>query len=271
MKIKNRIGNRLASIAMVLLAMQAAGFAQKHLPRIEKQIEKGHFTKAENKLKEMYAHDSSAIEYYYYKGEINRVQGNYNAAEKYFSSVLTINPGSSRATAAIGKVYAQDGQITKAIAELNTAIIMDSANAMYYNSLGAVYFIMNEFETALPILLKAYKLNPRSYSVLYNLGITYSHLQEYNKAIVFLSKSLKKYKNRRVYAERGYVYYKLKKDKKALRNYNKALRMRDARVAWDKEGKGELYYQRAQVWKDLGKQAKYEKDTQFAKQYGYNN
>lgn len=260
---------KLASVSLLLLLVSVAGLAQKHLPKVEKLIIKQQYLKAEVELKAMYANDSSAPEYSYYMGEINREQGRYDMAEKYLNKALGINPGSAQVTAALGKVYAQERKITKAITQLSTAIIMDSANDEYHCSLGAVYMLMDDYETALTILLKAYTLNPKSATTLFNLGLTYSRLKKYDEAVIFLSKSLKKYKDRRVYKERAYAWYQLGRYRKAIRDYTKAIRRKDTKVAWDKQGIGELYYSRAQVWKGLGNKAKYERDMLSAKGNGY--
>lgn len=270
MSIKSRIRTKFGLVTLLLFTLSVAGLAQKVIYAVKKPLDKGQVTKAEKKLKKIYAHDSSTLEYYYYMGEITRSLGYYKQAEKYFNKVLEMNPGSVFATEGLGKAYAQEGLITKAITQLNTAIAMDSTSASAYSDLGAAYIVMNDYETALPYLLKAYKHNLKSPALLYNLGITYSQLERYDTAVYFLSKSLKKYKNRRAYGERGYAYYRLDKDRKALRDYNKALRMRATEVAWNKQGIGEIYYWRAQVWKDLGNRAKYLKDMMEAKENGYN-
>ncbi len=83
----------------------------------------------------------------------------------------------------------EKSDITAAIEELKTALVMDPSNVNVHNSLGVCYGIEGEYDLAIEAFQSAIALEPGEYMALYNLGLSYLLTQKRNQALNFFLKA----------------------------------------------------------------------------------
>lgn len=83
----------------------------------------------------------------------------------------------------------EKGDITAAIEELKTALVMDPSNVNVHNSLGVCHGIQGEYELAIEAFQAAIALEPGEYMALYNLGLAYQLTRKRNQALDFFLKA----------------------------------------------------------------------------------
>jgi tetratricopeptide (TPR) repeat protein len=256
-------------LAFLLFFVSVKGFSQIQIKEVDKLFAEYRFNDAMTLLKKMYSHDSAKIEYYLYMGQSCRSLGHYNLARDYFNKALKVDSISASAIEGIGIIYAQTGDSIDALRWVVRAISIDSTRYSFYNDRGSIYYVMKEYDSAINDIQQALRMAPGNFVIEFNLANTYFEKRDYEKAVTYLSLALKGQKHRKVYIERGQAYHHLNKDRKAIHDFNRALRLKDSDDPYERVSVGEIYYRRARAWKTLGKDTKYDNDIKLAEQNGY--
>ena len=239
-------------IVPCMLGFYSLLFSQTPIEKVDKLLQTGKFYSANKIINLLYKNDSTKLEYYYYKGDIARHVGQYDAALLYLTKAMKIDSNAPNVIESMGITYSLKGDTFLGIKLIKHAIALEPSNGGFYSALGGTYIIMGQYNLALINYLKAYTIIPQSEKVLYNLGMTYKNFKNYEKAIYYLSLSLSIVKDRLSYIERGYDYYRLDKNKEAITDFTKALHTKHSKNPYEDITDGELYYRRAKAWGNLG-------------------
>ena len=96
----------------------------------------------------------------------------------------------------------------------------------YFKEANSLYYLKN-YKDALYLYEKAIMSNENEAASLYNAGVCFIKLQEYENAITYLKKAVQKKSESKYYFNLGYCYAMLKDSKKALIYFNKAWSLND--------------------------------------------
>jgi tetratricopeptide (TPR) repeat protein len=110
----------------------------------------------------------------------------YQPAEKALRIIMDVSNNKIAAEIAIhifkGIDHRTKGELDKAIAELNTAVMLNSAYSPSYNERGFAYYRMGEYKLAVDDFERAIKIEPGYIDAYYNRGIAYHLNRDYKKA-----------------------------------------------------------------------------------------
>ena len=137
-------------------------------------------------------------------GEIKFNEGDFDGAFTAFDKAVKTFPNLSEPYFKRGRVYYQKKQYDLALKDLNKAISMEQV-ARYYLTRGVLYIQIKKPDLAKQDLNKAIEIDPSMYEAYNNLALIYLESKDIQKALDYLSKSLKIYK----YSPFSYYYYGL--------------------------------------------------------------
>lgn len=162
-------------------------------------------------------------EYYNYLGTAQRRLGKTTAAFKSYESALKANPMSASVYANLGSIHGQKGNKQAAIDYLNQGLKLEPENADMYLTRAKVYENLGKKDLAAKDLNQILSFAPDNIyartglaTLKKNSGDLEGALKDYNQLISEKPESL-------LYSGRGDVYFKLKKNKEALADINKAI------------------------------------------------
>jgi len=153
----------------------------------------------------------------------------YNKAIEYGNTALTKNPDGKNVYGYLGKSYFITRKYGKAIINLKKAIELDRLNADYHHSLGVALLSDNKIDEAIESLITSLKLEPEYKEhrwAHFNLGECYAKKGLYDLSIKEYTKELKHRKHFVIYGKRAMAYIRIGKFKKALKDYQAALKIR---------------------------------------------
>jgi tetratricopeptide (TPR) repeat protein len=117
------------------------------------------------------------------KGEIER-------AERYFKEVLAMNTRHALAANYLAYMWAERNiNLEKAKALVLIALEEEPDNGAYLDTYGWILFLFEQYEEALPLLLRAAELVPEEYVVFYHVARTYLALNNKENALKFFKKA----------------------------------------------------------------------------------
>ena len=124
-----------------------------------------------------------------------------------------------------GYEYYYKGDYSKAIKILKKAIEENPRDDITYSYLGLIYDEMEKIETAEKYYKIAIRINKKSSSALYNMGLIEFNRANYKKAIKFFKRVIKIFPNEDddSFHNIGLAYLAIKDTKKAKINFEKAL------------------------------------------------
>ena len=137
-------------------------------------------------------------------GEIKFNEGDLDGAFTAFDKAVKTFPNLSEPYFKRGRVYYRKKQYDLALKDFNKAISMEEV-ARYYLTRGVLYIKIKKPDLAIKDLTKAIDIDPSMYEAYNNLALISLESKDIQKAINFLSKSLKIYK----YSPYSYYYYGL--------------------------------------------------------------
>ncbi len=192
-------------------------------------------------------------------GEIYEERGNYDEAAKKYNTARTVNPRSFVAHYKYGLMNHLLDRVKIAVAAYLDSLAVEPDDFKANLNLATAYLQLNQPKLALPYGKKAVDLDPDIQAAHVNLGSIYFALEEYDEAVLSyraaadhgdltspialnlvraLLKSDKpvraintleamvRREARADYYERlGYAYYKIKKNDKSIRAYQKAIEL----------------------------------------------
>src|SRR5262249_10800816 len=129
---------------------------------------------------------------YFEAGVAFERRGDYAEAAKYFERALELKPDFPEAQNYLGYMWADRGENLERAKELiEKAVKAEPKSAAYLDSLGWVFFKLNQPKAALDYVLQAVTLNGGPDATLYDhLGDIYAALNETDKAQEAWRKSL---------------------------------------------------------------------------------
>lgn len=133
-------------------------------------------------------------EFYFHQAYERQMSGNLNEAAVYYKKSIEIF-ATAEAHTFLGWVYSLQGDLENAINECHTAIAVDPTFGNPYNDIGAYLIAMQQFEEAIPWLIKsirAQRYEARHYPH-FNLGRVYETLGKWFEARDEYKKALKIY------------------------------------------------------------------------------
>jgi len=137
----------------------------------------------------------------------------------------------------------QEGDVTGAIAEFNSALVLDPANTNVLNSLGVCYGTMGNHDAALKSFLKAHAIQPQEMMPLYNAAMVHKLMDQEEKAAACLLKALDIAPSAyEIHSQLGRLYLKKGEHGAALNHLEAAAAIRPASGACYRYV-GECYFQ----------------------------
>ncbi|MGH9339744.1 MAG: tetratricopeptide repeat protein [Acidobacteriota bacterium] len=119
-------------------------------------------------------------------------QQNFDRAEAEFKKILEANPHHAAVLNYLGYMLADQGiRLQEALGYIEKAVELDPHNGAYQDSLGWIYFKLNQLELAEKHLVKAARLNDSDATILEHLGDLYYRLNDYDQARAYYEQSLR--------------------------------------------------------------------------------
>jgi len=153
-----------------------------------------------------------------------QTKGEYRLSIPKLEKALKIEPNNIIALRLVGMAYRIVDNKIKALKYLSRANKIDSKDPVVLRELGYVYSARGEHKQAIEYFLKANKYNQ---SVDYHLASSYRKMRQYEKALEYAEKEVKRYPNTYLsYNLRGDVFFDFKKYEEAIKDYEKAIELR---------------------------------------------
>ncbi len=116
-------------------------------------------------------------------------QGELDAAEMGYRSILKVNPQAADALQLLGVIQAQCGRVQEAIDLYHQALKIDPQLVGAYNNLGVALYGSGSFQQASENFRRAVELRPNAESC-FNLGNCFYELKKYDEAILTYQQAL---------------------------------------------------------------------------------
>ncbi|MBW8362137.1 MAG: tetratricopeptide repeat protein [Kaistella sp.] len=228
--------------------LYAAGNAQDQVKTAEECFKKGDFKCAEMQYKALAEKEQIQkfkSNYYNSLGTAQRRLGKTSLAFKSYEQALIFDPASVTSYLNLGALHAQKGSKGKALEYLNKGLQLDAENSDLYLTRSKVYEDQGNKDLAEKDLNTILTFAPENIFARTNLanlkkkkGDLEGSLKDFNQLISEKPESL-------LYNSRADVYLKLKKNKEALADVNKAIAL-DAKFS-------HAYVTKALILFDMGK------------------
>lgn len=196
--------------------------------------------------------DPSKNYYYYNRGMAHKATGNTALALIDFRTSNSIRP-TAEAYYQAGIIFFEKNDYVNAQAELeNAKILRDDLERMNF-CLGMIYFKLERLEDALHCF-SAYTAQPKNYAdAYYYKGLTEAKLNMYTEAVASFQQALR-YKDTdwKLYYKMYEFYIALGDKQNALNSITMVIEIGEKKV--------EYYEKRAELYKELGFDFKYEED-----------
>jgi len=139
----------------------------------------------------------------------------FKTAIEFFNKALKINPNSASTYHNRGNTFREMGEFDQAIVDIQKALSIKEESS-FYNTLGCIYFEINNIEDAKINFNISIKLNDKNFEALTNLGKLFFQNQDFASAESLFLKSLLLNKNDpKIYNDIGVIHLVKKEFKKA--------------------------------------------------------
>jgi len=165
---------------------------------------------------------------YYSRGIVYLKMRKLNASITDFRKSLEINPGDEDAYYNRAIAYFELGNYKNALADYEQALNVNDNNKRAYYGKGLVLFKLEEYKKAIACFDKVLKIDLGFILAYANRAFSYFEQGKYKVAVYDDGKVLNKQKDAVIYYYRGKAYEKLNMYKKALKDYDKALKLDDS-------------------------------------------
>lgn len=196
--------------------------------------------------------DPSKNYYYYNRGMAHKAMGNTAMALADFRQSNNLRP-TAEAYYQAGIIFFEKNDYSNAQLELeNAKLLRDDIERMNF-CLGMIYFKLDRLEDALQCF-NAYTATPKNYAdAYYYKGLTEAKLNMYNEALVSFKQALR-YKDSdwKLYYKMYEFYIALGDKQNALNSITMVIEIGEKKV--------EYYEKRAELYKELGFDFKYDED-----------
>ena len=177
---------------------------------------------------------SEVDEILYQIGSIYAQIGNIGKAIYYFEKTIHVNPSNDLALYDLGFFYDQENKLNKSIEFYNKYLDIDPFNQYVWFNLGTVYNKIENHKKAIEAYEFAYALNGKFYMALFNIGNALANSEKYNEAIDKYNEFLEcEPENDEAYCYIGECYLNIEEYKKSEYYYNRAIEInKDNDTAW---------------------------------------
>jgi len=127
----------------------------------------------------------------------------------------------------MGMAFLNEGKVQLAFVEFQKAIQIEPDNKEIVYNLGIVYLQLDDYENARQYFLKAVRLNPDFADAYNNLGFTYMQLKQWREAVGAFQKAIANVLYRtpeRAFYSMGMSYYRLGEYEKAVDAFKDSIR-----------------------------------------------
>ena len=132
------------------------------------------FAGAKEEAVKAIALDPNLAEGYAALGHIQMHMFQWAAAEKSLRRALDLNPSSSVSHAFLGLMFQAEGKMIEARASVQSAMLVDPLSIFTTSTAAAVYYRGGDFDSAIVLMKKMLRIEPRSARLHYILGQTYA-------------------------------------------------------------------------------------------------
>lgn len=120
-----------------------------------------------------------SYETYFNLGSLEAKRKNYDEAISYWLISIEINPNHAVALYNVGKLYADwKGDFENGVRYYKEALESDPQLKEAYSNIASIYIRQNNFEKASIYLQKSIEINPNDYVAMYNLGVIYQIMNQ---------------------------------------------------------------------------------------------
>ena len=147
-------------------------------------------------------------------------------AFSYFDERVRANNKDAFALAHRGRVWKEQGDYEKALADLNEAIRLDPDRPAYFSNRGMVYDRLEEYDRAIGDYNEALRRDPTDAQTYSNRGRTYRAKKDYDQAVNDFNQAIRLDPQLAdAYFHRGNAYKGRKAYSQAVRDYSEAIRL----------------------------------------------
>ena len=150
--------------------------------------------------------------------------GNLISAEKGYKQLIKQNKIVNNLFASLGLIYLKTNRVKTASKFFNKELKINPLNVVALNNLGIINLNSENYKIAKNYFLEALKTSPNA-KTLYFLGLIYTELEYFDKAIEFYNKSILMQKDADALCNIGYLYYHLGSLDKAKKNILEAIKI----------------------------------------------
>jgi tetratricopeptide (TPR) repeat protein len=144
----------------------------------------------------------------------------------YFTLSIRANKQDAFALAHRGRAWKENGELERALTDLNEAIRLDAFSAAWFSSRGMVYEELQEYDQAIRDYSEAIRLDPNDARNYNNRGIAYKAKKAYDQAIRDYSMAIRLDPGlSNAYFSRGNAYKAKKQYDQAVGDYSQAIRL----------------------------------------------
>lgn len=133
---------------------------------------------------------SADFKTYLWQGSTFLKQGEIGKAIIQLDRAIALNPNSPQAHNLLGIAYFKQENYKLAEEQLKKAIELDESYAQAYNNLGSVYFMSREFDQAEKMFKNALSLDSSLVSTYYSLGTLLINQSQFEEGLKYLSKGI---------------------------------------------------------------------------------
>lgn len=134
---------------------------------------------------------NEALNNWLYCAQMSVKNKDYNEAAISYEELIRYKSDNTDLYIQLANVYENQGKTDSAIAVLDTVLKKNPQYAPALSKMGEIYGkILNDIDTSLEYLLKAYAISPTDASLLENLGIAYGIKKNFEKSIAFFEKAI---------------------------------------------------------------------------------
>lgn len=162
---------------------------------------------------------------FYRRGQIYSRRKEYQAAISDYSKALQWSP-TNYLYIGRAKAYADSGNMSAAINDLDEALKLDPKDARVFYERGVVYATNKKHDQAIAELTRAIEMSPRYTSAYFYRGYVYILKEQWDLVIADSSKAIELGSvNAAAYNNRGVGYYRTKQYALAIADYSKAIEL----------------------------------------------
>lgn len=166
-------------------------------------IEKKEWRKGEEYIKKALKKVPRSEELYLRIGDFYEKMGNFKKAEKALGKAISINPSFGNALNYLAYYWAVRGKnLKKALTFAKRALSIDPENPDYLDTIGWVYFKLNQIEDSRKFLEKAFSKKPWESEIVEHIGFLRIKEGKIKEGVTMLEKSIENGSERKEYLEK---------------------------------------------------------------------